>query len=51
VNGHLLVSRMYPRLVEMLAREDLQLLLMETTEIAKVDAGLTCMSLRWQQDA
>jgi len=49
VNGHLLVSRMYPRLVEMLAREDLQLLLMETTEIAKVDAGLTCMSLRWQQ--
>lgn len=47
VNGSLLASATYPRLIERLSREPVRLEPMRTGEIAKVDAGLTCMSLRW----
>lgn len=47
VNDRLLVSESFPRTAEMLDRLGFSLALLATREIAKVDAGLSCMSLRW----
>ncbi|MGE0664712.1 MAG: dimethylarginine dimethylaminohydrolase family protein [Hyphomonadaceae bacterium] len=38
----------HPRTAEMLAQAGYQVMLLPTAEIAKIDAGLSCMSLRWR---
>lgn len=48
VNDRLLLSDRCPRTADLLAGRGLGLLLLPTTEIAKIDAGLSCMSLRWR---
>lgn len=47
VNDQLLVSAQYPRTVERLAR-DYAVTPIHTDHIARIDAGLSCMSLRWK---
>ncbi len=47
VNDRLLVSASYPRTIEALGALGFRVAPLVTREIAKVDAGLSCMSLRW----
>jgi dimethylargininase len=47
VNDVVLVGADFPRTIEMLTREGFTVVPLATTEIRKVDAGLSCMSLRW----
>ena len=47
VNDHLLVGAEYPQTISMLRDEGFQVTPLATREISKVDAGLSCMSLRW----
>lgn len=48
VNDHVLISDAYPRTAELLAQSDYEIVPLPTREIAKIDAGLSCLSLRWQ---
>lgn len=48
VNDTLLVSAAYPRTLELLAASGFDPVPLDTSEIAKIDAGLSCMSLRWK---
>lgn len=47
VNDHVLVSNAHPRTIELLVKHNYNVLTMATDEISKIDAGLSCMSLRW----
>jgi dimethylargininase len=47
VNTQVLVDDSYPRAAEMIAKEGLEVKPLPVTEVAKLDAGLSCMSLRW----
>ncbi len=47
VNDVVFVGADYPRTIEMLQRQGFNVAALQTTEIGKVDAGLSCMSLRW----
>jgi dimethylargininase len=47
LNGHLLIADGFPRTAELLSREAVALVPMQVREVAKIDAGLSCMSLRW----
>lgn len=47
VNDVVLVGERYLRTAEMIAKEGYTVRLMPVTEVAKLDAGLSCMSLRW----
>lgn len=47
VNAMLLLSAGHPRIADRLAREGYNLDLVDTTHVARIDAGLSCMSLRW----
>jgi dimethylargininase len=51
VNERLLVSARFPRTNAALAREGFTLVLLQTEQIERIDAGLTCMSLRWRERA
>lgn len=46
-NDTILVGNRFPRLAEMLDGHGATVQLLETSEIEKIDAGFTCMSLRW----
>ena len=48
VNDQVLLSEGYPRTREQLARAGYNTVALPTREIAKIDAGLSCMSLRWR---
>jgi dimethylargininase len=48
VGGAVFLSEGYPRTADVLARAGYQVAPLTTGEIAKIDAGLSCMSLRWQ---
>lgn len=48
IGGSVLLSEAYPRTAEALARAGFSVRLLATAEIAKIDAGLSCMSLRWR---
>jgi len=48
IGERVLLSEGYPRTAEALARAGYSVLPMRTAEIAKIDAGLSCMSLRWR---
>lgn len=47
VNDVVFVRAGCPRTFEMLARHGLNVIALPVAEIAKIDAGLSCMSLRW----
>lgn len=48
VNDVVLVAAGFARTIEMLDRRGYQVVPVEVTEIGRIDAGLSCMSLRWQ---
>jgi len=48
LNHIVLAGSAFPRTVELLAAHGLEPIPLEVGEIAKIDAGLTCMSLRWR---
>ncbi|MGB1007702.1 MAG: dimethylarginine dimethylaminohydrolase, partial [Thalassobaculaceae bacterium] len=47
INDRVLLADGYPRSAEMLDRLGYQVKLMEISEAAKIDGGLSCMSLRY----
>ncbi|AEH83618.1 putative NG,NG-dimethylarginine dimethylaminohydrolase (dimethylargininase) protein (plasmid) [Sinorhizobium meliloti SM11] len=47
VNDVVLVGSDFPRTIEMLDKAGYGVVPLKTTEIGKIDAGLSCMSLRW----
>jgi dimethylargininase len=47
VNDIVLVGAQYPRTIDMLNRAGFAVVPLRTGEIGKIDAGLSCMSLRW----
>ena len=50
-NEHVLTGNRYPRTLEMLDRFGARLIPLEVEQISRIDAGLTCMSLRWWSGA
>lgn len=48
VRDHLLVGAGYPRLIELLDGHGAKVVPLPNAEIARIDAGFTCMSLRWR---
>jgi dimethylargininase len=48
IGGRVLLSEGYPRTAESLAQAGYPVMPLRTAEIAKIDAGLSCMSLRWR---
>ncbi len=48
LNRHLLISDGFPRTHDLLDREGYTLTLLPTEHINRIDAGLTCLSLRWK---
>jgi dimethylargininase len=49
INATLLLSAGFPRIAERLDHEGYRLALVDTTHVARIDAGLSCMSLRWKE--
>ena len=49
VNDQVLISDTYPRTAELLAEAGYKTVPLATREIAKIDAGLSCLSLRWRE--
>lgn len=48
VNERILVGESYPRTIDLLAARGLAVVPLPVSEIARLDAGLSCMSLRWR---
>jgi len=48
LNDWLLVGAHFPRTIDKLAARGFKLVPLDTREIGKIDAGLSCMSLRWK---
>ena len=48
INDRLFMSDTYPRTADLLSKANYRLIALPTREIALIDAGLSCMSLRWQ---
>ncbi len=47
VNDVVMVGSDFPRTIELLDKRGFHVVPLRTTEIGKIDAGLSCMSLRW----
>jgi dimethylargininase len=47
INDTILVGSRFPRTAELIRQRKLSVKTLDVTEIAKLDAGLSCMSLRW----
>lgn len=47
VNDRVLMASGFPKTAALLADRDFQVVEIEASEIARIDAGLSCMSLRW----
>ena len=47
VNDTILAGSRFPRILDLLDRHGAQVVTLENQEIEKIDAGFTCMSLRW----
>lgn len=47
INETILISARYKRTIDMLDQEGFSVVPVKTAEIEKIDAGLSCMSLRW----
>lgn len=50
INESVLVSSSYKRTIEILDQKGYRVVPVKTKEIEKIDAGLSCMSLRWFRD-
>lgn len=48
VGDSVLAPAGYPRTLELLSARGLEVVALPATEVAKIDAGLSCMSLRWR---
>jgi dimethylargininase len=48
VNDQVLIGADYPRTAELLTARGHDLVPLPVTEIRKIDAGLSCLSLRWK---
>ena len=48
INDRLFMSDACPRTADLLSKANYRLIALPTREIALIDAGLSCMSLRWQ---
>jgi dimethylargininase len=48
LNDVVLIGADYPRTAELLSRRGHDLVPLDVAEIRKIDAGLSCMSLRWK---
>jgi dimethylargininase len=51
VNDVVMVGSDFPRTIAMLDKAGYKVVPLKTTEIGKIDAGLSCMSLRWFSEA
>lgn len=51
LNDTVLAGAAYPRTIELLDRHGYQVMPLDVTEVGKLDAGLSCMSLRWWSTA
>lgn len=51
VNDVVFVGAGFPRTIDLLERRGFNVVALPTTEIGKLDAGLSCMSLRWRTPA
>ena len=49
VNDRVLVGADFPATIALLSKAGFQVVPLPTSEIRKIDAGLSCMSLRWHQ--
>ena len=49
VNDSVLVGGGFPSTIDAIAKEGLSVVPLSVTEIGKLDAGLSCMSLRWRK--
>jgi len=49
VNGTVFVGDCYPKTIDMIRKAGLDVVPLAVTEVAKLDAGLSCMSLRWRK--
>ena len=47
VNDRVLAAAGHPRTLDLIDAHGLPAVALDTTEISKIDAGLSCMSLRW----
>jgi dimethylargininase len=47
VNDTILIAAAFPKTAALIAARGLKVVALEATEIARIDAGLSCMSLRW----
>jgi dimethylargininase len=47
IHNTVLVGEAYPRTAGLLAQEEYEVRTLPVSEVAKLDAGLSCMSLRW----
>jgi dimethylargininase len=50
VNDRILIAAAFPRTAALLAARGLEVVGIDAAEIAKIDAGLSCMSLRWRSE-
>ena len=50
INDVVLIGSSFVRTIEMLKGLNYGVVSVPTTEIGKIDAGLSCMSLRWRAD-
>lgn len=48
INDVVLIGADYPRTAEMLSERGYELIPLDVAEIRKIDAGLSCLSLRWK---
>ena len=51
VNDVVMVGSGFPKTIDMLDGLGYKVVAIETTEIGRIDAGLSCMSLRWRREA
>ncbi len=51
VNDVVMVGAQFPRTIDLLERRGYDVVALPTAEIGKIDAGLSCMSLRWRRPA
>ena len=51
VNDVVMVASGFPKTIEMLDQRGYQVVPVDATEIGRIDAGLSCMSLRWRREA
>ena len=47
INDRVFVGSDYPNTIRLLTAEGYDVVVLKTSEIARIDAGLSCMSLRW----